>query len=327
MVTLFERSLIVWLGLTSGAAFLWPRLTTGADPFLQAKPYLSYFIAVAMFAIGWLLPREELLLVARRWPWVLAGTALQYTAMPLLAYTIAQGLRLENDLFVGVIIVGCVPGAMASNVLTLLARGNVSYSLSLTTVSTLLSPLIVPSALWLALGHTTKFPALQTALDLATFVVLPVMLGHALGHRFDRQARARPLGKLVGNVVLLWVIAVVVAANRGRFDPLQGPLLVGLLALNLGGYLAGYVGGTALRVPPGMRRALTLEIGMQNAGVGSMLALSLFPERTLTALPSALYTFGCMLTGTMLAIAWSIASSAETTNGRDDLALRSGVDG
>lgn len=314
----FERSLIVWLSLSSAAAFAWPRFSLGVDPFLSTKPYLSYFIAAAMFAIGRLLPREELLAVARRWPLVVAGTTLQYVSMPLLAYACARLLRLEGDLFVGVMIVGCVPGAMASNVLTLLARGNVSYSLTLTTTSTLLSPLVVPLALWLTLGQSTDFPALQTAQELVLFVVLPVLLGHLLGSRLAAWHHvARPVGKLLANLVLLWVIAVVVAANRERFDQWQGRLLLGLIGLNAGGYLAGYVGGLILRLPVAMRRALTLEIGMQNAGVGSMLALALFPDRPLTAMPSALYTFGCMFTGTLLAIGWSFASvpDADPTDG------------
>lgn len=304
---MLERLLILWLSLLSGAAYLWPDVFGGGfDPFLATKPWLWYLIGVAMFAIGWLLPRDELRQVALRWPTVLGGTALQYLTMPLLAYGMARLLRLEGDLLVGVIVVGCVPGAMASNVLTLLSRGNVSYSLSLTTSATLLSPIVVPLALMWTLGRTVDFPAAQTSLELLEFVVLPVVAGHLCGRMLPQWEQvARRVGKVVANLVILWVIAVVVAASRDRLYTLDTTLLGALLGINFGGYAAGYWGAMAMRLTLPMRRALTLEIGMQNAGLGSTLALALFPDAPLTAVPSALYTFGSMFTATLLATAWA----------------------
>ena len=154
-----QRYLIVWLVLISTLAFYWGRLASGEspatiDPFTASKPFLSGFIAVTMFAIGCMLPRDEVNQVLLRWPLVLGGTAVQYTVMPLLAILVGRLWQLQGDELVGVVVVGCVPGAMASNVLTLNARGNVSYSVSLTTVATLLSPIIVPVALRLTLVST-----------------------------------------------------------------------------------------------------------------------------------------------------------------------------
>ena len=206
--------------------------------------------------------------------------------------------------------VGCVPGAMASNVLTLLAKGNASYSVSLTTSATLLSPLAVPIALRLALGFEgiDKQELLHSAGLLTIMVVAPVVAGY-LGGRWLPQfeKRAKAIGSSVANVVILWVIAVVVAANYERLSGVSLLLSLpwALLAINLAGYLAGYFGGWGLRLPEGMRRALTLEIGMQNAGLGATLAAELFVGRDIIALPPALYMFGCMVTGTLLAQWWS----------------------
>jgi BASS family bile acid:Na+ symporter len=263
-------------------------------------------IALAMFAIGWRLPRDEVARVARRWPTVLGGTAVQYGAMPALAYLAARVARLDDDATVGLILVGCVPGAMASNVLTLMARGNVSYSVSLTTTATVLSPLVVPMTLRLALGGiSVDFPAIDAMRQLALFVVLPVMVGHGIGRSrpgWDRLAG--PVAEAVANLAILWIIAVVVAANRGRLAAPDPRLVAALLSVNLLGYLSGDLGGRLLRVDRPMRRALTLEVGMQNAGLGTTIALSLFPDRPAVAIPCALYTFGCMLTGTALASWW-----------------------
>ncbi len=142
---MFERLLLLWLVLICLLAYFWPvGLGDDANPFIAADPYKAYVFAVTMLAIGSLLPRDEVRQVANRWPMVLGGTAVQYAAMPLLAYGFARLAGLEGGWLIGVVMVGAVPGAMASNVLTLAARGNVSYSVSLTASATLLSPLVVP---------------------------------------------------------------------------------------------------------------------------------------------------------------------------------------
>ncbi|MEX0936839.1 MAG: bile acid:sodium symporter family protein [Pirellulales bacterium] len=309
---MLQRYLLIWLSLLCLLAFQWESLGFAFDPFVASAVVLNGMFAVSMLAIGWLLPRDELRQVFARWPVVLGGTAIQYISMPLLAYLVGRGFGLTGSALVGITLVGCVPGAMASNVLTLVARGNVSYSLSLTTSATLLSPLCVPLAMWLALGTTVDFPALQVSWQLLWMLVLPVTAGHLLATRWDPQQR---IGRLVGtplaNLVILWIIAVVVALNRDRLHQLDSTLLVALLAINVGGYLAGYGGGRLMRLPDPMRRALTLEIGMQNAGLGAVLSRSLFPDDPAVAIAPAMYTFGCMLTGTVLARFWAMASARD----------------
>lgn len=323
---MLQRYLLVWLILSSAAAWVWPavadavapvvpvqsKATVGQfDPFLvrsaetgAAEPRFSLgaIIAITMFTIGTLLPRDEVTQVIRRWRSVCWGTLVQYTSMPLLAVGLATVFPLPRDLFVGVVLAGCVPGAMASNVLTLAARGNVSYSVSLTTLATLLSPIVMPIALWLALRRQAEVDALAISGQLLREVVGPVILGHFICRRWESAASIlRRLAGPVANLTILWIIATVVALNRDRLQQTPATVLIVLLALNVGGYLAGYGGAALLRLPTGMRRALTLEVGMQNAGVGTYLAIKWFPEMPAAAIPTAVYTFGCMLTGTMLA--------------------------
>jgi BASS family bile acid:Na+ symporter len=121
----------------------------------------------------------------------------------------------------------------------------------------------------------------------------------------------RVLGPIIANVTILWIIAVVVGLNRDRLSEVNAAVLIVLLVVNLLGYTAGHFGAKMLRIPESMRRALTLEVGMQNAGLGTVLAIGLFPERPATAIPTAAYTFGCMLTGTMLAQWWARKSIVE----------------
>lgn len=298
-----EGVLPLWLILLCGLAYFWDDGPARSyDPFLASKPFLQILIAVTMLAIGSLLPREELLDVFRRWPFVVFGTAVQYLTMPALAMIAARVWQLSGPWLIGCLMVGCVPGAMASNVLTLLARGNVSYSVSLTTSATLLSPLVVPLAMWLTVGRFAEFPVVRTGIELLFMVVLPVAVGFALAQTWRPWKRAAELlGPLVANLTILWIIAVVVAVNRTQLQTVTASLLGALATVNFGGYAAGYLGGLFAGLNTGMRRALTLEIGMQNAGLGTTLVLSLFPDQPQAAIPCALYTFGCMFTGTLLA--------------------------
>ncbi len=343
---MLQRHLLLWLILSSAIAIWWPSLWGGNhawqlsspetgtvaafDPLLvtssetgQSRPRfpLGTVVAVTMFAIGTLLPRDEVSMVQQRWPTVLGGTLVQYTSMPLLAFGLATIFQLPSDLFVGVVLVGCVPGAMASNVLTLAARGNISYSVSLTTLATLLSPIIVPLALQLALRTRASIDSLAISMQLLREVVGPVIAGYLVCRLWSRGAPAlRRIAGPVANLAILWIIATVVALNRDRLQQIPMAVLSVLLLLNLGGYLAGYSGATAMRLSHNMRKALTLEVGMQNAGVGTALAIKWFEDTPTAAIPTAAYTFGCMLTGTMLAKWFAMSDESEdksATEGED----------
>lgn len=311
---ILERYLFIWLVASSALAFWWPRgpgawLPSAWDPFMATTGVvMSVLIGITMFAIGCMLPLDEVRQLASRWPTVLSGTAIQFTAMPLLAYTIGRSFGLTGDHFVGVVVVGCVPGAMASNVLTMNARGNTSYSVSLTTSATLLSPIVVPlvMALVLASDRTVTIPFAKTSGMLLMTVVGPVVAGHLLSRRFPTwQSVFRPCGSVVANLAILWIIAAVVGRNRETLSEFRLDLIAALLAINIGGYVAGFGGGRVLKLPDPMRRALTLEIGMQNAGLGATLATQLFPGHPAIAVAPAMYTFGCMLTGVVLARFWA----------------------
>ena len=310
---MLERFLILWLVLSSGIAYIWPLLfgDEAFDPFSKdvSNYYLSWLIILTMFAIGWMLPRDEVQQVFRRWPTIVFGTGVQYITMPLLAFLLGKAVGLEGDYLNGMIMVGCVPGAMASNVLTLLSRGNASYSVSLTTLATLLSPIAVPLAMRIFLTGSEK---VDTALlwaasaNLIKTVVIPVTIGHLIGRTCPQwETQARNIGSTFANLAILLIIAIVVGRNRDNLQHLPTHLILALIGLNLGGYLAGYLSGLSIRLPEPMRRALTLEIGMQNAGLGAFLTLKLFEGHEETAIAPALYTFGCMFTGTILARIWA----------------------
>ncbi len=306
-----QRWLLVWFLLISALALFWPE---GSQALFSLIPIAKFpwLIFVAMFFIGAMLPREEVLAVARNWSTVLGGTAVQYLSMPLLAFILGKLFQLDDDNFVGIVMAGCVPGAMASNVLTLNAHGNASYSVGLTTLATMLSPFMVPLTMGLALQHwddSQKQKLWDAAITLGWSVVLPVVLGFAVAQLSKRGAQLLSrIGPTVANLMILWVIGAVIAANRERLlHEFQWNVVAALVGLNALGYAAGYVGALLMQLDEPKRRALTLEVGMQNAGLGATLALALFPDRSAVAIAPTLFMFGCMLSGTMLSNGWAWA--------------------
>jgi len=333
MTKLIQKFLLLWLILLSLTAYYWPRTKITFDPFSQ-KFLLPYFIIVTMFAVGWMLPVAEVKQVFRRWPVVLGGTAVQFIAMPLLAVGVGHLMGFQGEYLIGIFLVGCVPGAMASNVLTIISKGNVSYSVSLTTLATLLSPIAVPLLLKLqasfvdpntaqimtTAANTTDNIYLLAGFKLLMWVVIPVIAGFILGRFLPQyESHAKMIGSNIANLSILIIIATVVGLSRDKLADLPGHLFTALLLINLVGYGCGQWGGQLLRISPAMKRALTLEVGMQNAGLGAALAADLFPDRPTIYIAPAFYTFFCMFTGTLLAWYWSFkqplpATSTEKVN-------------
>lgn len=312
---MLRRYLTLWLVVSSGLAYVWPGVLPSLgwdnlawDPFTPGKQTLAGLIVVTMLCIGALLPPEEVRRLVRQWPSVMFGTTVQYVTMPLLAWLAVELWGWRDDVRLGVLIVGCVPGAMASNVLTMAARGNVSYSVGLTTAATLVSPLVVPLALKLTAGASISNAILLTVcLNLLWTVVLPVLAGYVLCRASATAAGFfSRWGEMIANLAILWIIAAVVGLQRqflreaGQSEWLLG-LSLSLLFVNVLGYLGGYVCGRLAGLDEPRRRALTIEVGMQNAGVGTQLAVVILGAQSPATIPTALYTFGCMLTGTLLA--------------------------
>lgn len=299
-----HRSILFWLLVSSGLAFFWPAESLGFDPFVTSKTLLWALVTITMFSLGTLVRADELRPLRQHPWWVALGVAAQVVIMPAAAWLVTKVVPMEPELAAGVILVGCVPGAMASNVLTHTARGSVAYSVSLTTVATLLSPFTVPVVISIVAGASTETSA-NSAMMLAVFVALPTVIGYFCSRKFKAVSDLTDkIGPAIAAIALLWIIASVVASSRAVLKDVGGILILALLVMNATGYAAGYFLGRVSRLPESFRRALSLEVGMQNAGLGTALAVSLYGQGTIATIPTAAYTFGCMLTGTLLATVW-----------------------
>jgi len=274
------------------AAYLYP------PPFLIFRESFLWLFAATMFALGIVLHPEEARATLARPGRIAQGVACQYTIMPLAglaAATAAVQLGLSPRLALGFIIVGCAPGAMASNVITYLAGGAVAFSVAMTMLATMLSPIVTPALIRLLGGAFMDIPFWPMVQTIILTIVLPLAAGMVLQPRLGRfSIQARQIAPGVAALAIIIICAYAVAANQARIASLAGWVLLLVVLLNALGYIAGWGAARMFGFDHSHRIALAIEIGMQNAGLGVALALKHFtPE---TALPGALFAVWCILT-------------------------------
>jgi BASS family bile acid:Na+ symporter len=261
---------------------------------LWMRPALQPAFAVTMFFVGTLVRPEQIRAFFDAPLRAVSGLLCQYSIMPLCAWGVSLAFS-DPLLRTGIVLVGCMPGAMASNVMTVLLRGDLILSVTLTSLATLLSPVVL--AIWLPLLADTRInlPVGPLVWNATWMVVVPVAVGIGLRslrpempRRWDASATA------VASLSIVLIILVVVAANRDRLATLGPALALGMIGLNLAAYALAFGTATLLRWPSPQRRTLVIEVGMQNAGLGSVLALAHLGEAG--AVPSAFYTALCVAT-------------------------------
>ena len=278
------------------AAYLHPPL------FLVFKAYFLWFFAATMFALGLVLNARDLQLELMNPKRVALGVLSQFSVMPLLAFLVAQYPGFTPAIAIGFIIVGCAPGAMASNGSVYLAGGAVALSVTLTTVATLLSPVLTPLLVkWLggAILPVEFWPLMMTIIKT---VLLPLMLGLVVQGWLGRHLQtARSFAPGVAALAIIVICSYAVAANQQRIAEMVLSVMLGVIIVNILGYLLGWYLGKLYGFEQLYRITLMIELGMQNAGMGVALALKHFPSES--ALPGALFAVWCILTAA-IASSW-----------------------
>lgn len=296
-LNLYTRFYALWVVLFGLAAWFAPA------PFLVIKPFMTWFFALTMFGIGITLEPADFRRIARQPLVVLIGCTAQFTLMPLGAFALSALLGLPPEVAVGLILTGSAPGAMASNVMCYIAKADTAYSVSLTTVSTLLAPILTPSLTLLLAGTRLNVSFWAMFADVCYMVVLPLLAGFAV--RALLRKRIEPVMAVfpcLSSTFIAVICAVVIAANRDYLPQVTAMTLLACITLNFYGLTAGYGVATLFRMEVPRRRTLSIEIGMQNAGLGVVLALQHIGERA--AVPAAIFVFVCILTASALPMLW-----------------------
>ena len=284
------------------------RLSTLIIPLLQ----------IIMFGMGTELSVKDFINVVRMPKGIIVGVFFHYVIMPLLGFAIASVFSFPKEIGAGIILVGCCPSGLASNVMSYLARANLALSVSVTTISTLLAPFLTPLLLqWLG-GNFVQIDFWAMAWDITKIVIIPVVAGLAFHYlvrgRFNWLDKIMPLISMVG---IACILAIMVAAGRDNLLKVGALLLVATILHNISGFFLGYWSARMLKFREKDCRTIALEVGMQNAGLATGLALTMGKIATVGLAPTI---FGPVMnvTGSSLASWWHNHVPKEKTDEKDE---------
>ena len=264
--------------------------------------WINYLLMVVMFGMGLTLKPEDFLVVFRHPKDILLGCVAQFTIMPLLAFCLGKVFGLEADLLVGVILVGACPGGTASNVITYLSKGDVPLSVGMTSVNTLLAPVLTPAITWLLLRTYLTVDAWGMFLSIIRVVIIPIVLGLLINRFLGKYtSKAKDALPAVSVAAITLIVAAVVSHNAERILETGWVIFAVVILHNLIGYALGYMLGTILKLPLPKKKALSIEIGMQNSGLATSLAASAFPGLEMATVPGAVFSVWHNISGAVLA--------------------------
>ena len=300
LLTRFANAFPLWVFACSALALWHPPLFTWFS-----GPWITWGLGVIMLGMGITLTAEDFTRVLQFPSWVAAGVVLQYTVMPLSGWAIANLLALPDAFAVGLILVACCPGGTASNVVSYLARANLALSVTLTTLSTILAVAMTPWLTAQLAGARMPVDAWGLFTSTVQVVLLPVTVGVLL-NRFSPQLTAQVVrvSPSVAVIVIALIVASVLGAGREKVLDAGPRLLAGVVLLHACGFGFGYVLSKLWNRSETVARTVSIEVGMQNSGLGAHLARTHFPAGSGVDIPSAISALTHCMIGSLLAAIW-----------------------
>jgi BASS family bile acid:Na+ symporter len=288
----------LWAVIFSSAAYFSPHL------FHSFSSLITYLLMFIMLLMGITLTHHDFIRVIKTPKPISIGLLLQFSVMPASALLISTLFAFGDQLTIGMVLVGCVSGGTASNVITYLARGDVALSITMTTLSTLASVIATPILTYLFIGQSLDIPTLEMIISISKIVLFPVLAGTILNHFFSALiARNEPYLATISMFCILIIIATVVSLNHDNIQEIGLIVILAVILHNSIGLLSGYGIMALLGYDEKIRRTIAIEVGMQNSGLAVTLALKYFG--TLSALPGALFSIWHTVSGALLASYWN----------------------
>lgn len=285
----------------------WVNLALFTDMVSNKFTCQSIIIGIIMFSMGLTLTTEDFKILAQRSFDICVGAVAQYLIMPFLAFALSKVLNLPDGIALGLILVGCCPGGVSSNIMSYLCGGDVAFSVGMTTVSTLVSPVMTPLMVsLLASGTQITIKGLPMFVSIIETVILPVGVGFLLNYLLGKNKTFRELQKVMPGVAVLGLACVVggvVSSQGAKFFQSGVVIFVAVLLHNGLGYLLGYGAGKLVGMNTSKKRTISIEVGMQNAGLATNLATTTaqFASTPESAIICAVSCTWHSISGTLLA--------------------------
>ena len=264
--------------------------------------WVNYLLMIVMFGMGLTMKLSDFTVVFSRPKDVIIGCVSQFLIMPLLAFLLGKLFGLDDELLVGVILVGTCPGGTSSNVITYLSEGDVALSVGMTSVNTLLAPFLTPALTYLFLRTSVNVDVLAMFLSIVKVVIIPIGLGIVINRFFGKfTQKAKDILPSVSVIAICLIVAAVVSHNSEKILSTGIVIFAVVILHNLLGYLCGYGIGKLFKMDMARKKAVAIEIGMQNSGLATTLAGSAFPDMAMSTVPGAIFSVWHNISGALLA--------------------------
>ena len=297
LTSIISKYMALIVLIAAALALFWP-----ASCLWIQTSWINYLLMIVMFGMGLTLKIEDFITVFRHPRDVLTGCIAQFTIMPLLAWLLGKVFGLDAGLLAGVILVGTCPGGTSSNVITYLSKGDVALSVGMTSVNTLLAPVLTPAITWILLRTTVQVDVQVMFLSILKVVIIPIALGFII-NRFLGKYTEKAVGvlPLVSVTAITLIVASVVSHNAQKILETGAVVFIVVILHNLLGYAAGYLLGIVIKLPLPKKKALAIEVGMQNSGLATSLAGTAFPDLAMATVPGAIFSVWHNISGAILA--------------------------
>ena len=289
---------MAWIVLVVAALALF---LPGTCLWIQTR-WINYLLMIVMFGMGLTMKLSDFTVVFKQPRDVITGCVAQFVIMPLLAYGLGKIFGLSDELLVGVILVGTCPGGTASNVITYLSGGDTALSVGMTSINTLLAPLLTPALTYLYLRTTVSVDVKSMFLSIIQVVLIPIGLGLLINKFFGRYTqKMKDFLPTVSVTAICLIVAAVVSHNSEKILSTGLVIFAVVILHNLLGYLCGYLVARLFKMELPRKKAVASEIGMQNSGLATSLAGSAFPNLAMATVPGAVFSVWHNISGAVLA--------------------------
>ena len=289
----------LWIIICSVVALIEPTVFTWFS-----GSFITYGLGVIMLGMGLTLKPEDFNMVFKSPKWVLTGALLQFTIMPFLGWSLGKVFFLPLPFAIGLIIVSCCPGGTASNVISYLAKANVALSVTMTAVSTLIAIILTPLLTTFLIGDKIEVSAFQLFLGTLKVVLVPILVGVLMNKFLPKfTAKILPIAPLIAVVAIVLIVASIIGQGKEEILSSGFKLIGAVITLHLCGFILGYVLSKIVVNKTGVNRTISIEVGMQNSGLGAYLARANFVNPAI-AIPSAISSAIHSLIGSIAAGIW-----------------------
>ena len=287
----------VWVILFSFWAFLEPQYWNNLD--FLIIPLLS----LIMFSMGVTLKIEDFIRIFKNYKIIFIAVFFQFLIMPFLGFILVKFLNIEQIIGLGIILVGCAPGGTASNVICYLAKGDVALSISITICSTVLAVFLMPILFWVYTGSNIEIPVYQMMLSIFKIVVIPVFLGVFFNnYKLIKIEKIKPGLPLLAVASIVLIITIIIGSNAEEIFKHGYQIFFVVIFHNLLGFLIGFYLCQKIKFSHKISKTIAIEIGMQNSGLATALAVKYFGS--LAAIAGAFFSIWHNISGPILASYW-----------------------